>query len=262
MNTGTGLFLGLVFCGTVFLFSQTKDRWDWGILKKIGKWLAISFLVIITITLVYEYIDDNKENAQIVSNSPKITNELMGIKLNDSFKDIEFKFGRLIPSGFSDDIEESYLKRLSTPDLELIAYGEFDKLSEGGIKILSEKFPALQESIAEGDFKFQSKTSPQINLRVFVKSKKIEAILYECADYDDILVNTVGCNTSGESLQKKFDKDIRILCGKNNTNLDRVYDVVRYGVRYYLTQNRVIGFLIAEPKLLESFVKHNYDKCN
>ena len=264
MDTGTGLFLGLVFCGIVFLYSQTKDRWNWSKLIKIGKWLAITFVIAIIITIVYVYIDNHKEEKQIVWDTPKVTNELMGIKLNDSFKDVEFKFGRLIPSGWDENIGESYLRRLSTPDLELISNGKIDQLSEGGIKMLSEKYPDLKKSIENRHFKFSSKTSPQDKLGVFVKDKRVEAIHYDCGNYDSqaIVVNTVGCNTSGEDLQKKFGKDIRILCGKNNTFPERVYDVVRYGVRYHLRQNKVDGFLIAEPKVLETFVGKSWDKCD
>lgn len=263
MGTGTGLFLGLVFCGSVFLYSQTKDRWNWSKLKKIGKWLAITLVIAIVITIVYLNIKEIKEE-QNIWDTPKVTNELMGIKLNDSFKDVEFKFGHFIPAGWDDKIGYSDLKRLSTPDLELISEGKYDQLSDGGIKLLSETSPHLKESIEGGHFKSSSKTYPQDKLRLIIKDKRVEAIQFDCGDFSDldVVVNTISCNTSGEDLQKKFGKDIRVLCSKNNTNLERVYDVVRYGVRYHLSQNKVSAFLIAEPKVLEThFLGKNWDKC-
>ena len=129
MDTGTGLFLGLVFCGTIFLYSQTKDRWNWSKLIKIGKWLAITLIALTIISIVYIYINNKQEKAQNIWESPKITNELLGIKLNDSFKDVQFKFGNLTPYGWRDGIDESYLRRLSTSDLELISAGRIEKLS-------------------------------------------------------------------------------------------------------------------------------------
>ena len=147
METGTGFFLGLVFCGIVFLYSQTKDRWNWSKLKKIVKWLLISLALTILITIVYNYFDNRTEKKQIVWDTPKVTNELMGIKINDSFKDVEFKFGHFIPLGWDDKISDSDLKSLSTPDMELISDGKYDQLSNEGIKLLSEKSPSLKESI-------------------------------------------------------------------------------------------------------------------
>jgi hypothetical protein len=263
MDTGTGLFLGLVFCGTIFLYSQTKDRWNWSKLLKIGKWLIIIFIALIIIFIVYIHFNNKHEKAQTIWESPKITDELMGIKLNDSFNDVQFKFGNLTPSGWYGDVGESYLRRLSSSDLEFISTGRVEKLSDDGIKILSKKYPDLKESIARGLFSFNTDLLPQKNLSVTVKNKKIEAIMYNCADYDgqSVIVNTVGCDTSGEEIQKKFGKDIRILCSKDNASFVRVYDVVRYGVRYYLAQNRVGSFLIAEPKVLETYIGFNYDKC-
>jgi hypothetical protein len=264
MDTGTGLFLGLVFCGTIFLYSQTKDRWNWSKLKKIGKWLAITLIALIIISIVYIYINNKEEKAQTIWESPKITNELMGIKLNDSFKDVQFKLGKLTPYGWGDDIGESYLRRLSTSDLELISSGKVEKLSDSGIKILSEKYPDLKKSIDGGVFGFNTDISPQKYLVVIVEENKIKTISFDCGNdvaVPDVVVNTVGCNASGEDLQKKFGNDIRILCKKNNTDIQRAYDVVRYGVRYHLVQNRVIGFSIAEPKVLETYIGNNYDKC-
>lgn len=41
LSTGSGLFLGLVFIGLVFLYLGTKDRWNWILISKLSPLLFI-----------------------------------------------------------------------------------------------------------------------------------------------------------------------------------------------------------------------------
>ena len=50
ISTGTGLFLGLVFVGMVFLYLGTKDRWNWILISKFSPALLIVIIEIYLIT--------------------------------------------------------------------------------------------------------------------------------------------------------------------------------------------------------------------
>ena len=43
---GIGIFLGLCFCGFIYLYTQTKDRWNWSKLCKILVYVVITPIVL------------------------------------------------------------------------------------------------------------------------------------------------------------------------------------------------------------------------
>ena len=49
MDTGTGLFSGLVTLGIIYLYTQTKDRWNWILISKLS---PLFFILISEIYLV------------------------------------------------------------------------------------------------------------------------------------------------------------------------------------------------------------------
>ena len=84
MELGTGIFLSVVFLGTVVLYIATKDRWNW---KKIFLWplgVTVGFGVVgASITYLYLQYEDR----------PRKLTELWGVSLKDSAGDVKFKKG-------------------------------------------------------------------------------------------------------------------------------------------------------------------------
>lgn len=85
MTLGTGVFLAALCFGIIFLYSKTKDRWNW---KKISLITGLSTLgpLILIIVWIYanEWIDD----------LPKVQNEYAGIQLGQSSADVIFLKGK------------------------------------------------------------------------------------------------------------------------------------------------------------------------
>lgn len=89
---------------------------------------------------------------------------------------------------------------------------------------------------------------------------RVSGIVYKCKDDADyMVVNDVFCNDLGDKILEKYD-DVRILCRKENIKF-RVYDAVKYGVRYYVASNKVVAFYVANPSYLETLMGINWNKC-
>jgi len=94
----------------------------------------------------------------------------------------------------------------------------------------------------------------------------ITRVVFAC-DKEDTTTEyaKIKCNASGEEVIKKYNKDLKIICRKKDDELitsNRLYDVERYGIRFGLEYNRVIGFLIAEPnKLFTEKNKDSWGEC-
>jgi len=81
MGIGIGIFLGLVFIGTTYLYTQTRDSWNW---RKIWKWIGVGILALIVIPLavgsivwVYSSISD------YYASKPKVISSLHGLNLGE-----------------------------------------------------------------------------------------------------------------------------------------------------------------------------------
>jgi hypothetical protein len=91
MDTGTGLFSGLVTLGIIYLYTQTKDRWNW---KKIVFAIIGIFLLLVGIFLVSIFWP--KLTSQITNvDKPTLVTSYDGISLGDTLADVEFKKGKL-----------------------------------------------------------------------------------------------------------------------------------------------------------------------
>ncbi len=100
---------------------------------------------------------------------------------------------------------------------------------------------------------------------VSFESNKVKSIFYRCKDeYDLSSYNGIGCGDDAQSILKMYKNDVRILCSKNAETkyTKRVYDAIKYGLRYALTNNKVTGFIVAEPEVLSTFVGFNYEACD
>ena len=107
---------------------------------------------------------------------------------------------------------------------------------------------------------------------VTLRNNIIESIAYSCIldEHDPTSLNGIKCGDSGEEILRKFRTDVRVLCAvkakqaapwSQYEQLRRVFDVVRYGTRYYLSQNIVTNIEVASPETLRSSVGIDWDKC-
>lgn len=91
MDTGTGLFCGLVILGIIYLYTQTKDRWNW---KKIVFSIIGIFLLLLGIFLASLWWP--KQLTPIAeTDKPKLITSYDGISLGDTLADVEFKKGKV-----------------------------------------------------------------------------------------------------------------------------------------------------------------------
>jgi hypothetical protein len=244
---GIGIFLGLFFCGVIYLYTQTKDRWNWSKLKKITLYIiTVPILLGLLLSGGY-YLYDKYENR------PKLITELKGVKLGDSLKDASFKLGEFQTE---QDFNISYFYDLMMKSEKNSS--EFDIYFKDW-KVALESARKRPKNTIDGFYR----NDPQ-NINLNIINNKIDFITQNCSqDYDYTTVNNIGCKDTGDEILKKFDSDVRVLCDRENAdNTRRVYDVVNYGVRYFLSQNVVYGFGIAEPKTLESYIGINWVKCD
>lgn len=90
MGIGIGIFSGLVVLGMIYLYTQTKDRWDW---SRLMKYLltGISILIALPVAIILGYFgyDEIKDR---VSSRPSLVSGIDGINLGDKISDIAFKY--------------------------------------------------------------------------------------------------------------------------------------------------------------------------
>jgi len=91
MDTGTGLFSGLVILGIIYLYTQTKDRWNW---KKIVFSIIGVFILLIGILWASLWVPKQLTTIPVVD-KPKLITSYDGISLGDTLADIEFKKGKV-----------------------------------------------------------------------------------------------------------------------------------------------------------------------
>lgn len=245
MELGTGVFISAVFLGTVALFIATKDRWNW---KKIVLWPLAVIVVLSLVGWIVAYAYEQ------YGERPKLPSKFEGIQLGEKFQDAIFKHGKA--------------EREAARDVEFLAKYIVEIESEKGtprFEEVAKAYKNAKDALAEAITKGTTDGVYFLNeVRVNVKDNQIESIGHLCNDKssDYTSVNGIRCGGKGEEILEKFGGAVRILCAKKNDSPTRVYDVVKYGTRYYLTKNSVIQILIAQPATLDSYVGINFDKCS
>lgn len=190
------------------------------VLKKIGKWLAVTVAALLLIYLsfyTYVKIEDYYENR------PKLITSLNGIELGERFQDFMFR-----NAGFSLDED----RKTKNND---IAY-----------------------------FKNKEKFTT-----VAIADNKVSRVIYGCKEeYDYKSVNGINCRSSGDDVFKKYDKEIRVQCLKDKSDSNymnyRVYEAIKYGVRYHVVSNEVVAFDVVDPNELKNtdgFINKNWSVC-
>jgi hypothetical protein len=221
MSIGLGIFLGCVFLGTIYLFIHTRDTWHWKTIWKRG-FLVVLGSVFISVLVIATIIYGFLLYEES-QQRPQVVSSLKGITIGDTLSDVMFK------------------------------YGDVKKLGED-----KDKVPKDGEEI--------SYWSAKRDLAVDVRNNIVTKVWHLCnskeVDYEE--VNGIACGDTGERINTKFPNKVRMLCPKTNDkdlSLSRNYDVVEYGTRYVLDENKVTGFLIMETRELQSMFGVNWDVC-
>ncbi len=107
------------------------------------------------------------------------------------------------------------------------------------------------------------------SIAVAIGDNRVVRVLYGCMEkFENTSINGIECRSSGDSVFMKYDKAIRVQClrDKNDSNYlnYRVYDSVKFGVRYHVVSNEVVAFDVASPsdfEKLEGFMNAKWTEC-
>lgn len=119
------------------------------------------------------------------------------------------------------------------------------------------------DSETDGSERF---VSDEKRMAVYVRAGIVEKVVYICKDEMDYAsAGKVFCGKSGETILDRYGSAIRVQCPiKKESDLDhvrRVYDATDFGVRYFLQQNKVIGFAVMDKQRLAEAVGINWIAC-
>jgi len=242
MSLGLGLFLGMFFCGIILLYTQTKDRWNWGKSRRF-----ILYLIGIPIALVASYFGSMYLYEEY-QHRPVVISNLVGFELGEKFQDIIFKHGE--PNDTTEEAE--FAARWIVENSDKKGTKKFESIAEL-YKLLRPK----KAGIIDGIYLFKSN-------QLTIKNNVLELINYKCNSdsFDKTNLNGINCGSTGEEILNKFGSSVRILCSTSGEKLQRVYDVVKYGTRYYLSGNLVTNLGIAVPATLKTYEGKAWGKCS
>jgi hypothetical protein len=190
------------------------------VIKRIGKWIAVTVLALLLIFFVI-YVYNKVE--EYYKNRPQIVGRINGIELGERFQDFMFR-----NAGFILDADRN--KKTT----EVVYYDNKEKSTTVGIV-----------------------------------GNKVVRVLYGCMEkYEYTSINGIDCHSSGDSVFNKFDKEIRVQCLKDKSDSNylnyRVYDSIKYGVRYHVVSNEVVALDIAnsnEFKNTDGFINEKWSVC-
>jgi len=88
MSIGTGIFFGLACMATVFLYTQTKDRWRWGQISK-----SVALIVAIPLVLGFLWLGYATMKSYLESRPERVT-DYADISLGDATADVLYAKGQ------------------------------------------------------------------------------------------------------------------------------------------------------------------------
>lgn len=210
MSIGLSIFVGLMFCGFVYLYTKNRDRWSW---RKFWKIIGVVIAIPILIALLViggVYLNDKYENRA------RLVTEFRGIKIGDSYSDFMFR----TPNVSKDQNSTSQNKdQFVLPDDGIY---DFEN-KRGFVSIINNHVVRIGYNCDQYD------------------SSSINGI--ECGDNGDSVLEKFGseveirCPVKDEKI---VDPD-RLLI--------RVYQVKKYGVRYHLYLNKVNGLMVYDASI-------------
>ena len=134
-------------------------------------------------------------------------------------------------------------------------------LSDATFKLGAPGKDSIGSPNQEGDTFFSRSNEVSVTLQ----NNKVESVTYTCKlnESDDTSLNGIRCGDNGDKILGRFDRDVRVLCRitDKQDGLKRVYDAVKYGTGYFLTQNVIVAMEIASPEWLNFAREHGWGKC-
>jgi hypothetical protein len=86
----------------------------------------------------------------------------------------------------------------------------------------------------------------------YAKNGLITRIALSCEKEDRYTeYGKIKCNQTSEEILQKYKEEVKVFCRYKDDEMktkNRIYDVEKYGIRFGLEYNKVIGFLITKPQ--------------
>lgn len=218
VSVGVGIFFGAVFLGLIYLYVNTRDRWNW---SRIAKRTLMVLVVLIAIPVA---IGVGVVGYEKWGERPHLITSLEGISIGDKLSDVAFK------------------------------HGVFEKreVTEGAVKKYADE---------------ESYVSKQGRTSFEVRGEIVRSVGYICngKELDFTRVNGIQCGNTGDAIVKEaFGDKVRVLCERQpdaNFLPTIVFDVVEYGTRFGVVQNKVGAFFISSKDELQSLTAYNWIPC-
>ena len=214
MSIGLGIFLASLYLGTIYLYVQTRDRWNWSRLIARGAFLVVGGGV--GGALIYgAAVGYEKWQAR-----PRVIAAIGPIAVGESWSDVVFKVGKF------------------------------------------EQAKDLGATLYEDDARYSHESLP---LTVTVRQGHVRYVVYHCTRNAELYgaFNGVRCGDDGNKVTQLFGAGVRVLCQKESDSSFnfRVYDVVEYGTRFVMSENKVRAIAVAAPRELQAAFGINWVPC-
>lgn len=229
MGIGIGIFLGLVFLGTIYLYTQTRETWNWRrIWKRGGIVLAILIalpFIVAGLAIAYDMITN------YVDNIPKKVTTLQGLTLGEKLSDVEFKLPlKKDKTQYNSDTMISY--SVEGQPFRDLAFDKNNRLISIGETCTNDFNVTPSFERVNG---IPCNASAELILEKYGKNK----VRIQCPSKKQI------------AEEKDF-----------NVSRIRAYDAVDYGVRYILNGNQMFSLNITTPEELKGWTGVNWVPCD
>lgn len=207
MNIGFGIFAGLVVLGIIYLYTQTKDRWNWGKIAK-RSLLILGIIIAIPVAGVVGSIGYQKI-VDYIESKPQAPTKYGSLTLGEKVTDVEFR-SKLEDMSKPDDKDH---KRFAITDTNLL----FDTKNNSG------KVDKIIINCQEGDTDTVNGVS--------------------CYDSTDKIFAQYGKNNISIYCKVKRRPSDTV----DDLKQIRLYESEKYGVTYGMHLNKVRAIFIQTP---------------
>jgi hypothetical protein len=226
MGIGIGIFLGLVFVGTIYLYTQTKDSWSWKtICKRVGIGFAIVIALPIMVALIYWAYSSFTD---YLESKPKKISSLHGLTLGEKLSDVQFKLPMTANSKVDWDDQKIF-----DVDGQPNRWLGFSK-KDSKLSLMVQDCRTVQNGPA-------FETINGIN----------------CNSTGEDILKTYGESSVMILCEKNPEKttvDAKVIV--------RAYDSIKHGVRHLLFNNQVGILYVTKPEELKTWAGENFFPCD
>ena len=228
MNFLIEIIVGLLIVTLIYFVFKRKPN---SLPRKIGKYFL---LILLGISLISDVVISYQNYQDL----PKKVMSLKDISLGDSKSDVVFKVGKL-----ETRIERAY--RILEENKKNIKT-ESERVNNQLVEEVV--LNRIEELKKENNTDLVPIDESKSYIRISLENNKVNSIFYTCEQSDISEINGIYCGSSGNLIKEKYGNDVKILCSKDGDETQRTYDLPKYNVRYYLTQNSVDGFYVGHPE--------------